>query len=97
MRTANEAVRIAVQRIGAARTRPAEITVADGDEWPPDRDTPHLYWPRPLAADAAAGSRGYWLVYCPHPDVGLLRSSLLVIVDKDSGTVVYEGSANDEG
>lgn len=38
-----------------------------------------------------------WVVYVPRPFTGLLRSSEVVVVEKQSGAVIYHGSAFDEG
>jgi hypothetical protein len=37
-----------------------------------------------------------WVVYVPLPTL-MLRSSEIIVVAKESGEVVYHGSANDEG
>jgi hypothetical protein len=39
----------------------------------------------------------YWIVYADHAPLGVLRSSDVVLVARDTGQVMYAGSANDEG
>lgn len=38
-----------------------------------------------------------WVAYIQSPTPGALRSSLIVLVDRQTGQVVYSGDANDEG
>ena len=38
-----------------------------------------------------------WIVYVDDPQPLALRSSIIVAVDRDTGSVVYRGSAYDEG
>lgn len=38
-----------------------------------------------------------WVAYITHTDRWMLRASTIVAVDKQTGQVVYTGSAHDEG
>jgi hypothetical protein len=38
-----------------------------------------------------------WIAYIDDPDPWCLRSSTIVVIDPDDGSVVYAGSAADEG
>lgn len=40
---------------------------------------------------------GCWIAYIKNPLLAELCSSIIVVVDRNSGIVVYRGSANDEG
>ena len=42
-------------------------------------------------------TRNCWIVYVEDLQPFILRSSTVIAIDRDSGCVVYHGSANDEG
>lgn len=49
-----------------------------------------IYWASSVPFDRC------WVAYIERPLVGM-RSSLVVVISKDDGEIVYAGSANDEG
>jgi hypothetical protein len=38
-----------------------------------------------------------WIVYVRHSTLVMLKSSYIVIVSKNNGSIIYAGSAHDEG
>lgn len=53
------------------------------------RREPNLY--------TVADWRNCWIAYIEDPDWAWLRSSTIVIIDPDDGSVVFAGPAGDEG
>jgi hypothetical protein len=68
------------------------LRVVDLDELRRERRRePALYWVSKVSLEEC------WLVYCSGSDRLGLFPSMLVAVSKDTGEVVYAGSAHDEG
>ena len=84
-----------------------EALIASGDAARPlgleavyDYDEAFVRGPVPFRAPSAYGAHmeGSWIVYCDQRD-GFrgIRSSFVVVVDRETGEVRYIGSARDEG
>jgi hypothetical protein len=59
---------------------------------------PGLYWTRPNTPPSPERLARAWVAYLEEPGPTLmLRSSTIVIVDGETGAILYAGDAHDEG
>ena len=55
---------------------------------------PVLYWP---SGEPPGFPDGYWTAYLHHEPIDRIGPSTIIIFSKETGEVVYFGSASDEG
>lgn len=57
-----------------------------------------IVWRRPcIYGYSDEKMKNYWIAYVNIPSKAMISSSTILLISKDTGVVIYSGSAHDEG